>query len=147
MSFSDNLVVFAVMLIVEIPLCVVFVFLALLGKAGTDKGDCTVLVRGVISGVQALWGKHQRSYFPVYQYEYMGVLYEKTSPIPSGATYAEAKEKVGTEIEIYVNPEDPEKYFCPKDARMNYYLWIICLCVAVLVILGCIAVDIMIFLT
>lgn len=139
MNFMDNLLVAVVMLVfMEGPFCALLFGIAYVCKKCTEPGDCTVLVRGVISGVERLVGtrRYKRSFFPIYQYEYMGVLYEKTALAPLVASnYTEAREKSGTEVEIYINPEDPEDYFHPESVKMYRYMWIISRCLGWVMVL------------
>lgn len=50
--------------------------------------------------------------------------------------YHQAQKKIGTEVEIYIDPSDPEKYFCPADVKMYRMTQICLLCVGWLFIVG-----------
>ena len=70
----------------------------------------------------------------IYQYEYMGYVYQKNTGID--LAYHQAQKKIGTEVEIYIDPSDPEKYFCPADVKMYRMTQICLLCVGWLAIVG-----------
>ena len=78
--------------------------------------------------------KHSYHYFMIYQYEYMGYVYQKNTGID--LAYHQAQKKIGTEVEIYIDPSDPEKYFCPADVKMYRMTQICLLCVGWLFIVG-----------
>ena len=50
--------------------------------------------------------------------------------------YHQAQKKIGTEVEIYIDPSDPEKYFCPADVKMYRMTQICLLCCGWLFIVG-----------
>lgn len=50
--------------------------------------------------------------------------------------YHQAQKKIGTEVEIYIDPSDPEKYFCPADVKMYRMIQICLLCCGWLAIVG-----------
>ena len=78
--------------------------------------------------------KHSYHYFMIYQYEYMGCVYQKNTGID--LAYHQAQKKIGTEVEIYIDPSDPEKYFCPADVKMYRMIQICLLCCGWLAIVG-----------
>ena len=64
----------------------------------------------------------------------MGYIYQKNTGID--LAYHQAQKKIGTEVEIYIDPSDPEKYFCPADVKMYRMTQICLLCCGWLAIVG-----------
>lgn len=129
MSSMENLRQLLLVLLGSSPMTLGLLVVAHFCKKRTEPGNCQLLVRGVISGVKVVRIKRGSNYLPVYQYEYMGVLYEKTGTAPMMvANRSEAQKKIGTEIEIYIDPADPEKYFYSGDVKMYRIMRIIFLC-------------------
>ena len=77
---------------------------------------CTVFLKATVIEPLRIRIKHSYHYFMIYQYEYMGYVYQKNTGID--LAYHQAQKKIGTEVEIYIDPSDPEKYFCPADVKM-----------------------------
>ena len=81
----------------------------------SDKAACTEKVQGVVIELRATkTGKknHKKTaYAPVYQYDYQGTTYTYVSNVYSSpAPFSE-----GEQIDIMVDPTDPEHIFVPDD--------------------------------
>ena len=99
------------------PLYALFFVLAHFYKKKTQRGSgCTVFLKATVIEPLRIRIKHSYHYFMIYQYEYMGYVYQKNTGID--LAYHQAQKKIGTEVEIYIDPSDPEKYFCPADVKM-----------------------------
>ena len=95
---------------------------------------CTVFLKATVIEPLRIRIKHSYHYFMIYQYEYMGCVYQKNTGID--LAYHQAQKKIGTEVEIYIDPSDPEKYFCPADVKMYRMTQICLLCGGWLAIVG-----------
>ena len=51
------------------------------------------------------------SYYPVFIYRYEGVDYRKKSNLSSSSR----KFKVGDPVKLFVDPDKPERFYCPKE--------------------------------
>lgn len=134
MSFAENVETFLIGCCIMCPGFSLFLLLARIYKKKMARGNCTLLLRGVVVDVKRVRIKHSTSYIPIYQYEYMGVSYQKHSAAP--LSYQLAQNKIGTEVELYIDPSDPEKYFCPEDAKVYRGAWIALNCIGWLLVLG-----------
>ena len=113
--------------------CVIFRACPLLQETQRGSG-CTVFLKATVIEPLRIRIKHSYHYFMIYQYEYMGCVYQKNTGID--LAYHQAQKKIGTEVEIYIDPSDPEKYFCPADVKMYRMTQICLLCCGWLAIVG-----------
>lgn len=103
----------------------------LLSGAGGSVGKMASL--GVKTAMMGLY------YYPVYQYTYRGETYEQVGDIP--AMEEQAREKVGTELTLYVNPAEPSSFYCAEEENGYFqqrlaYLIVALVVIAVLILIG-----------
>ena len=135
MNFAEDIEWILILCAITYPLYSLFFVAAhFYKKKAQRRSGCTVLLKATVIEPLRVRIKHSPYYFMVYQYEYMGLVYQKNTGI--ALAYRQAQKKIGTEVEIYIDPSDPEKYFCPADARMYRMIRICFLCCAWLSIVG-----------
>ena len=73
--------------------------------------NCTESVTAVISDavVNDNFENNSRTYAPVYDYFYEGESFSIKSNV-----YTSMKPEIGSEVELMIDPDDPEKYFDPE---------------------------------
>ena len=114
MNFAEDIAWILIVCAITYPLYALFFVLAHFYKKKTQRGSgCTVFLKATVIEPLRIRIKHSYHYFMIYQYEYMGCVYQKNTGID--LAYHQAQKKIGTEVEIYIDPSDPEKYFCPAD--------------------------------
>ena len=120
MNFAEDIAWILIVCAITYPLYALFFVLAHFYKKKTQRGSgCTVFLKATVIEPLRIRIKHSYHYFMIYQYEYMGCVYQKNTGID--LAYHQAQKKIGTEVEIYIDPSDPEKYFCPADVKMYRY--------------------------
>lgn len=135
MNFAEDIALILIVCAITYPLYALFFVLAHFYKKKTQRGSgCTVFLKATVIEPLRIRIKHSCHYFMIYQYEYMGCVYQKNTGID--LAYHQAQKKIGTEVEIYIDPSDPEKYFCPADVKMYRMTQICLLCVGWLFIVG-----------
>ena len=135
MNFAEDIAWILIVCAIIYPLCAIFFVPAHFYKKKTQRGSgCTAFLKATVIEPLRIRIKHSYHYFMIYQYEYMGYVYQKNTGID--LAYHQAQKKIGTEVEIYIDPSDPEKYFCPADVKMYRMTQICLLCVGWLAIVG-----------
>ena len=135
MNFAEDIAWILISCAIVYPFYALFFVLAHFYKKKTQRGSgCTVFLKATVIEPLRIRIKHSYHYFMIYQYEYMGYVYQKNTGID--LAYHQAQKKIGTEVEIYIDPSDPEKYFCPADVKMYRMTRICLLCCGWLMIVG-----------
>lgn len=94
---------------------VVFLTIAIVVKVSFEKKkeSCTQMVEASIVEINKMERTESGSdpqyvsYFPVYEYEYMGKIYRKGSNVGN----LEKAFEIGKKVWIYIDPENPEKIY------------------------------------
>ncbi len=81
------------------------------------KKDCTQPVSAIIVEIKrshytSMDKRETSAWFPVYEYYVNGNKFRKTSNIGG----SENAFSVGQKLTLYLNPENPEQFYCPSDA-------------------------------
>lgn len=97
---------------------ILFLILAAVFRHTRKKKEavCTRLIKGTVARIERVssWdseGYVSVSWHPVYEYDVDGVHYEKRSNL--GNSQQDMHE--GEIVDIYVDPENPDEYYCKKD--------------------------------
>lgn len=77
------------------------------------KKKCTESVYAVVIDIDKEAAKSQSYGFPVYGIDYNGERYIVRGNFTSPSLQFEIEEQV----EMYVDPNDPKKYYCPKETK------------------------------
>ncbi|MBR6395285.1 MAG: hypothetical protein IKS13_10790 [Ruminococcus sp.] len=77
------------------------------------KRKCTESVYAVVIDIDKEAAKSQAYGFPVYGIDYNGERYIVRGNFSSPSLQFDIEEQV----EMYVDPNDPKKYYCPKEAK------------------------------
>ena len=94
------------------------------------KKKCTEEVDGVVvDTVVSTNSEGGNVYYPVFQYNYEGSDYTLRSRISSN------KLKEGAHVRIFVDPEEPERYYCAETAKTTLRVVILALVLGVGMIL------------
>ena len=117
MNFAEDIAWILIVCAIIYPLCAIFFVPAHFYKKKTQRGSgCTVFLKATV--IEPLRIR----------------IYQKNTGID--LAYHQAQKKIGTEVEIYIDPSDPEKYFCPADVKMYRMIQICLLCCGWLAIVG-----------
>lgn len=87
-------------------------------KESAKEAICTVHCKAVIVDVirKSAVEVGEYWYYPVFQYTVDGVMHT----VKNQKAYMTNWWRVGTEVDIYVNPQDPEMIYCPQHEKGNY---------------------------
>lgn len=83
-----------------------------------NRTRCTQLVSATVVDMERMNststdGSSMVSWFPVYEYWYRGTQITKRSKVGS----ADQNFYVGQKVELYVNPQNPNEFYCPLEKR------------------------------
>ena len=135
MNFAEDIAWILIVCAITYPLYALFFVLAHFYKKKTQRGSgCTVFLKATVIEPLRIRIKHSYHYFMIYQYEYMGCVYQKNTGIDMA--YHQAQKKIGTVERIDIDPSDTEEYFCPADVKMNRMIQVGLLCSGSLAIVG-----------
>jgi len=101
------------MKIFEIILPGIFVLVGVLGivKLIIAKKKCTEYVDAAVVEFKMTHSSKGSSYYPVFGYRFEGVDYR----ISSNFTSVFLRFKVGDQLGLYIDPDKPESFYCPKE--------------------------------
>lgn len=93
--------------------CMIFlgVGIFVLSLENKDKKECTIPVTSTVVDLVSSSGSSGRTYAPVYEYEFEGRQYR----VQSNNYSSPCPFSVGETVRIYVEPNDPEHIYSPKD--------------------------------
>ncbi|MBR6986231.1 MAG: DUF3592 domain-containing protein [Ruminococcus sp.] len=74
------------------------------------KKECTYETTAIVTDIVSS-SSDSNTYAPVYSYTYEGQDYTAQSRVYS----SNLKMHEGDEVEFYVNPDDPQTYYCPQE--------------------------------
>ena len=79
MNFAEDITLILIVCAITYPLYALFFVLAHFYKKKTQRGSgCTVFLKATVIEPLRIRIKHSYHYFMIYQYEYMGYVYQKT---------------------------------------------------------------------
>ena len=109
-----------IILIFIIP--VIFVLVGIWGivKLIIAKKKCTEYVDAAVVEFKIKHSSKGDSFYPVLGYRFEGVDYRSSSNFTS----AFLRFKVGDQLGLYIDPDKPERFYCPKETihRILFYL-------------------------
>lgn len=73
------------------------------------KKECTEYIEAVIVDIIISHGRHGSSVYPVFGYSFDGVDYRSKCNFSSSRRISK-----GDTVELYIDPENPEKFYWPK---------------------------------
>ena len=103
-------------------------------RSSKVKKQCTYKTTAVVSDIKENSDSDGTTYAPVYTYSYNGDEHTVTRKYYS----SNMKLNVGDEVEFYLDPNDPETYYCPSEKGKTvvslalYGFGIVCLLCTVL---------------
>ena len=97
----------------------------------TAKKKCTEYVDAfVVDFEKELDNDGNYSYYPIFEYRYEGKEYLKRSNFYSLFLNFRKGERVG----LYIDPDTPEKFYCPKEKTHKIIAYLLCIAVGIFVI-------------
>ena len=103
MNFAEDIAFILIVCAITYPsYAVIFRALPTLQEKTQRGSGCTVFLKATVIEPLRIRIKHSYHYFMIYQYEYMGYVYQKNTGID--LAYHQAQKKIGTEVEIYIDP-------------------------------------------
>ena len=94
MNFAEDITLILIVCAITYPLYALFFVLAHFYKKKTQRGSgCTVFLKATVIEPLRIRIKHSYHYFMIYQYEYMGYVYQKNTGID--LAYHQAQKKIG----------------------------------------------------
>ena len=81
------------------------------------KKQCIYKTTAIVSDIKADTSSDSNTYAPVYSYEYDGREYTAVSRVYSSSL----KVHKGDKVEFYLDPDDPQTYYCPKETSGKFF--------------------------
>ncbi|WP_295080698.1 DUF3592 domain-containing protein [Ruminococcus sp.] len=98
------------------------------------KKQCTYKTTAIVSRIVEDSDSDGTTYAPVYSYEYNGEEYTAQSRVYSSSL----KVRKGDRVEFYLDPNDPQTYYCPKETSGRFFgvilLIVSGICIAIMVV-------------
>lgn len=103
--------------------CLIIVFAFFIKDMSVAKSErCTFETEAVVDQIAESFNyDNKRTYMPIYSYFYNGESMTTHGPI----SQKKPNVKEGETVKFFINPDDPEDYFCPKEEKGDNFAFIV----------------------
>ena len=93
---------------------------------------CKYQVEAVVEGFDIIRYKRRSSYLPIYSYSFDGKSYSKKSRLSDPKRSLQE----GSYVKLYIDPDDPDKFYCPEETFAELAVWLIWISMSCFVIIA-----------